>query len=233
MTNSMKTITIGDLHGKDVWKKFIDENPQIDKWVFVGDYCDAFDKSNAEIQTNLLEIIFLKKEHPDKVELLLGNHDINYMFPTDGFYCSGYRSDMQQSLYVIFNENRKLFKVAYQTGEYLFTHAGINSEWYLRNKKVLNMFDGNYADKLNCILNSRYYNILYDVSRLRGGKSVGGSPLWADKVETMTNSFPVHQIVGHSRVSEIRHINASLRGGYSITYTDCLDKKIDFYELEI
>ena len=30
---------IGDIHGKSVWKKFI-ENTDIEHWVFVGDYVD-------------------------------------------------------------------------------------------------------------------------------------------------------------------------------------------------
>jgi predicted phosphodiesterase len=227
----MKTITIGDLHGRDCWKQ-VDVN-KYDKVIFIGDYTDSFTAKDGEIRTNLLEITLLKKEHPDKVELLIGNHDFNYMFREDNFYCSGYRPSMHDSLWVIFNENKKLFKVAHQEGDYLFTHAGIHSLWYKNNREALDGFEGNYADKLNQAFNSRHYPIFYDVSRRRGGTSPAGSPLWADKSETNVDRFPVHQIVGHSRVNNIVTMPADFRGGYSITYTDCQDTVVDFYELEI
>jgi metallophosphoesterase superfamily enzyme len=118
----MKTITIGDLHGRDCWKQV--DVKDYNKVIFVGDYTDSFTVKDGDIRTNLLEIVCLKKEHPDKVELLIGNHDFNYMFREDNFYCSGYRASMHDSLWVIFNENKKLFKVAHQEGDYLFTHAG-------------------------------------------------------------------------------------------------------------
>jgi len=224
---------IGDFHGRNCWKKFLNENPQINRWVFMGDYTDSFTVSDVDIRVNLLEIIKLKKANPDKVELLIGNHDFNYMFREDGFFCSGFRPNMKESLWAIFNENKKLFNVAYQEKDYLFTHAGIHSLWYLNNKEAMDMFDGNYADKLNQAFNSRYYPIFYDVSRPRGGTSPAGSPLWADKSETVIDRFPVHQIVGHSRVNDIIRVPTAFRDGYSITYTDCQDSVINFYELEI
>ena len=55
----MKIITIGDIHGKDFWKQ-VDFNGY-DKAVFLGDYVDSLDHSNAEIISNPEAIIRLKK----------------------------------------------------------------------------------------------------------------------------------------------------------------------------
>ena len=73
----MKICTIGDTHGRVIWKEFADikflltadENsagkgdfvPKFFKYVFVGDYVDSFDLSNDVINENLLEIIRFKK----------------------------------------------------------------------------------------------------------------------------------------------------------------------------
>jgi len=54
----MKTITIGDLHGKDYWKNIDIE--KYDKVIFLGDYVDSFNESNDGIYNNLKEVIELK-----------------------------------------------------------------------------------------------------------------------------------------------------------------------------
>ena len=43
----MKILTIPDLHGKDIWKKFVAEDTFVakeesDKIVFLGDYLDSY-----------------------------------------------------------------------------------------------------------------------------------------------------------------------------------------------
>ncbi len=36
----MKIITIGDIHGRDFWKKILEE--PMDQLVFIGDYFDSY-----------------------------------------------------------------------------------------------------------------------------------------------------------------------------------------------
>ena len=38
----MKTIVIGDIHGRDVWKEIVFQE-QADRVIFIGDYFDSFD----------------------------------------------------------------------------------------------------------------------------------------------------------------------------------------------
>src|ERR1700743_608482 len=117
----MNHIVIGDIHGRNAWQKV--NIKAYDKVVFIGDYADSPDQSDFAILENLKMIVALKKRHPEKVVLLLGNHDIHYLhFPS--FQCSGFRSSMQRDLTALYRANADFFQVAYQKDNYLFTHAG-------------------------------------------------------------------------------------------------------------
>jgi len=73
----MKILTIGDLQGLPDWKK---ANPEdFDLIIFLGDYLDSPIVKDKDMITNLKEIISLKKKNPEKVKLLLGNHEISYL----------------------------------------------------------------------------------------------------------------------------------------------------------
>lgn len=148
----MKTISLGDIHGRDVWKFILfgscyeytmwrtaveegapvdwDDNMPFlghDKIVFVGDYVDSFDVPSSVILYNLKEIIDLKQKLGDRVVLLLGNHDIQYF--VKGKRCSGHRIELQHDLEQLFNEHLDLFQMAYQHKDHLWTHAGVSQSW--------------------------------------------------------------------------------------------------------
>lgn len=70
----MKTLVIGDVHGRLCWLDIIEkENP--DKVVFLGDYVSTHQLISSDQQcSNLEDILNYKEENPDKVILLRGNH---------------------------------------------------------------------------------------------------------------------------------------------------------------
>lgn len=118
----MKHIFIGDIHGRDNWQTI--NVRKYDKIVFVGDYVDSHTLSDHAILENFKKITALKLRHPEKVVLLLGNHDIHYLhYP--GHQCSGFRDSMQRGLTHLYNKHREDFQVAYQCGKHICTHAGI------------------------------------------------------------------------------------------------------------
>lgn len=86
----MRIRVIGDVHGKSWWKSLVKDIDEVDMIVFLGDYVDSYNISDEQIINNLLDIIEFKKSYEDKVILLLGNHEYNYISPYIG-YCSGYR----------------------------------------------------------------------------------------------------------------------------------------------
>jgi predicted phosphodiesterase len=213
----MKIVTIGDIHGKNVWKKIVDDNPA-DKIIFVGDYVDDFVHSNVKILSNLKDIIDFKANNPDKVILLLGNHDFQYLFFPE-YRCQGFRAEAYPDLYDAFYKNRDLFQIAWSYNKFLWTHAGVNEIWYEKHLKG----SKNIVEDLNDMIMTRPgRDALGSEIGKRGMFSSGfGSPLWSDKKETL--KFPIdgwHQIVGHTRVDMIT-IEA-FSSTCSITYVDCL-----------
>lgn len=219
-------LVIGDLHGSNLWKDILiayDKFP-LHKIVFLGDYTDHWTRKNEVIYNNLVQLIDFKKDNPDVVELLLGNHDIQYWNHINEIYnyrCSGYRAVMHFDLYDLFKENKNLFKIAYQYKNHLFTHAGIHKGWYKFRFMKYVKENETIADSLNLALQ---YNLkeLYDVGWSRGGSQKVGGPLWADKGETFKKPLiGYHQYIGHTSIHEIKTYKIST--DTSVTYCDVLE----------
>jgi predicted MPP superfamily phosphohydrolase len=122
----MKTIVLGDTHGRSFWKLAINQDKP-DRVIFIGDYFDSFDISGVEQIDNFKQIIQYKENNPQvEVVMLIGNHDHHY-FPEIGYTgTSGYQSGIAPSIIQVIDENRHHLQMAYGFGEYLFTHAGVS-----------------------------------------------------------------------------------------------------------
>jgi len=240
----MKILVIPDIHGRDTWKYFGDlkhlcKLPHLEteynKYIFLGDYVDSFTISNAKILSNLKEIIQLKKYYPEHVVLLLGNHDLQYMFSSRYHGCSGYRPETYAELHNLFNKEKSLFESIYQIENYLFSHAGITSVWW--NKFISNLKENGieYSKETSIadIITDQFksYNAyLFDVGVIRSGRNKSGGPFWADKTETMAWPLPNYiQIVGHTPIKKIIAHQTNIYNS-RIIYTDCITNS---YELEI
>jgi hypothetical protein len=218
---NMNTISIGDIHGHDSWK-VIDPN-KYDKIIFVGDYVDSFDISDDKILNNLLDIIQFKKSYSEKVILLFGNHDIQYLFNYSKYGCSGFRPQMYEKLHNVFNQNKSLFSVAYQIENTLWTHAGVHQGWYKQRYK---------QDISSGSLNVSFINgdqALFDVGYRRGGYYDVGGIFWCDKTELIGSPYRnLHQIVGHTHID---HITKIYKHNKEIVFIDVLNNdKCKFYE---
>lgn len=227
----MKLIAIGDLHGKDCWKQ-IGFN-QYDKVVFMGDYTDSFTATNDEVFINLSALIQLKKSEPAKFVLLLGNHDIQYMYFPD-FPCTGFRPHAQVGLTDLFRRNTDCFDVAYQYRKYLFTHAGVSKSWHHKYEAMMRSYISNHLSMgkaLNALYHSKNYAVLFDAGKIRGGPFEHSGIVWADAKETQKDHLDgIHQVAGHTPVKEIITVGNKKS---SITYIDVLDFKTAFYELTL
>jgi len=122
----MKTVVLGDTHGRSNWKLAIhQEKPG--RVIFIGDYFDSFEFSGVEQINNFKEIIKYKENNLQvEVVMLIGNHDHHY-FPEVGYTgTSGYQNKIAPSITQVIDENRHHLQMAYGFGEYLFTHAGVS-----------------------------------------------------------------------------------------------------------
>jgi len=253
----MRILTIGDLHGLDCWKKVSPEN--YDLIVFVGDYVDSFTVSDEDILRNFREIIQFRLDWPEKIVLLLGNHEIGYINPY--YRCSGYRYTLEAEVRAIYKKHSQLFRVAHQWENYLWTHAGIQQEYYRKNilPKVIDS-DENLAATLQRLFSEKYAP-LFEVGYERGGmRNEIGGPFWIDRHALVKNPLQgFDQVVGHTPVKKIeifrpdalpetlRPVNLSehdkskgegmlrwLMPNTSVTFCDCLEHgNRDFFDLEI
>lgn len=262
MSDKIKIMTIGDVHGRDAWKFlthgssyefeqwaiminnganandeiFKDDYPYfgVDKIVFIGDYVDSFTIKNLEIKRNLEDIILFKKSLPEKVVLLWGNHDVQYFIPNQ--ICSGYRPEARWDLQILFNDNMDLFQMAYQEGDYLWTHAGLLKpvlKDMLKTYPELKKFK-NEGEILNEAF-KREIPQIFQVDGASGGWSMYGGPLWVRPNQLGEEGVDLHQIVGHTPVAELKHTKN--KRGYDIWLTDYLeywvDDEIETFILEI
>lgn len=224
----MKIIAIGDIHGRNNWKAIADldilyKTPNLatdyDKYIFLGDYVDSYVISNDNILQNLQDIIQLKKNYPDKIILLLGNHDLMYMFNYEDHACSGFRPEMYDQLHKLFNDNKDLFLPIYRINNYLFSHAGITTVWW---KNFIKSIDYKPEYAIDDVINNqfkKYNKVLFWVGFYRGGYHLSGGPFWADKAESSAWVLPnYHQIVGHHPVGEV--MLHKMDDNSTVTYCD-------------
>ena len=216
---------VPDVHGKSFWKEAKEKIDSVNEVVFLGDYLDSYSfkiLANRELELdNFREILNFKREYPDKVILLLGNHDIGYLF---NLGCSrqvyGEMFDIYQKT---FEENIELFQmtefIQLNNEKILFSHAGILRKWAERVKPRLDIGDiplesaildgifNNYLLEYNDP-DKRYFlrQALWLVGPARGGSSYdSGSIVWADSTEWKgeENFFgsEIKQVFGHNRLS--------------------------------
>ena len=215
------TIVIGDVHGSTYWKTVVADNPDC-RIIFIGDYLDPYENiPNDLLIKNLLEIIQLKKERPEDVILLLGNHDLHYFCPDIPGTSGRFNYRIEEEVKKIFTENLPLFTYAFQDGNRIFVHAGIAHDWFI------NEFKGdltkNIAEQLNNPTSAQL-RPLHQAGEARGGAwlTVGGI-FWADISELDYPLQGYQQYVGHNRVGQIR-VQTKDQG--QITFCDCLYNKV-------
>lgn len=203
-----KILIIPDIHGRTFWKKAKELINEVDKVVFLGDYLDPYPHEyilKKDALDNFHDILAFKKEYPDKVILLIGNHDLHYWPKYKEYY--GCRRDDERfdQISELFMNNLDDFQLSYKVEKYLFTHAGVLDYWL----KVLNeekrvrctvtfKFDHPITiDNLNELLGN---DVLYMVSEERGGRDVYGSCIWADIHEHFYDApIPdIYQVFGHT-----------------------------------
>ena len=206
-------LVIGDIHGSKFWKNIVNQHLDEDYIVFVGDYVDTHNAmSNTKMLKNLLDIIKFKEKYPDKVKLLLGNHDIHYYFLNSSYRGSGFNFDMMFEFNTIFKNRKHLFQVAFMYNNTIVSHAGITNRLYqsvesdYKDALDLGWGDGNehntIADKFNFLfnINSKY---LFYIGDERGGLDPFSGIFWAGMKELCEDYLVgYNQVIGHTHLAE-------------------------------
>lgn len=204
-------IVIPDVHGRTFWREAV-EGKEEGRIIFLGDYLDPYGHEGITPEMALEEfeaILKFKKEHPDNVTLLLGNHDLGY-FERSICQCRhDYRNEAK--IVALFTGNLECFDLCREetsaSGQtVLISHAGVHPLWVEAHPELFP--DGKFEpETLNALFHDKktrqaVLDALGDVSFYRGGLDEAGSPVWADILEfedVQTGSF---QVVGHTQLKD-------------------------------
>lgn len=235
----MKTIAIGDIHGRTDWKEIVKQD--YDRVIFIGDYVDTHENiTGLEQVQNLREIIDFKLKSDKQIILLIGNHDFHY-WPGIGYTgTSGYQPGMKASFEYEFETYRDLFQMAFvDENEIVFTHAGITESWLFQNG-IGNTSIYSTVDVINDFLKYKpnVFNF-YPGDRSHCGDHIFQSPIWVRPNSLYRDGIKQLQVVGHTTQPRI-NLNKSERQGYYLIDTlgtsgECLiitDGKITIWQRE-
>lgn len=220
-------IFVGDLHGKiELLEEILAMGQDT---ILIGDYLDSFSEPiNNQIKL-VKRIIELKKQ--DKIEFLLGNHELSYINPR-AWKCSGFNPKTRFKLLGFMDDLIKYGLYYYRTGNMLVTHAGVSAQ--LWDEKVGNIQDIHEA--LDSFIfqiehaRGNEYSWLYQCGDARGGNLLPyGGPFWCDWTMEFVPVKGLRQIVGHTaqfgepihfKQEIIQGLRKSDNGDWCI---DCLD----------
>ena len=167
-----------------------------------------------------------KKQSKVPVILLIGNHDYHYYPGIEDSGTSGYQTLMAPSIKHVVSDNKQYLQAAYQVGEFVFTHAGLSSEW------LDDIIPGWDVDSLDATINDLFRfqpNKLAYRSYKQVGSTVYGTggygsetfqgPLWIRPKALMaankkTLRKQIIQVVGHTPQETIDIKGKSTGGRY-------------------
>lgn len=223
MEKQLTYLIVPDVHGRDFWVTPVEEvlSSTDGHIVFLGDYHDPYPgdfDDDVDYETLSLEmfkqILDIKKKYPERVTLLIGNHDCGYAI-TDSICSCRMDRRHRRELTGLFRDNRELFQIAEECTlgdrHIIFSHAGILKGWADRvwGEEETGQPGFSVVDHLNNAWFTGHYGItlalgVYDNYRGWGGSDYG-SPVWSD-IRSWARVTPEEtfgfNIAGHTQCDE-------------------------------
>lgn len=214
----MKTVVLGDIHGRDIWRKIVFDNKDADRFIFLGDYVSTHENISEEQQIENLKqiIIFSQLENliaKDRVVLLRGNHDMQHL----GYSwaeCSGLYRGVQEKMMEIKDLFLANTRWTFEAYGIVYSHAGISKTW-------MNNIGLDDINKINELEPSEKFGFwpckLSDYS----GDSVTQPCTWIRPWALFDDSFGDYTyVVGHTTVKHISNFKEEIIAGYKASYSD-------------
>jgi predicted phosphodiesterase len=202
----MKTIVLGDIHGRANWKEII-LRTHCDRVVFIGDYFDTHEDISAALQIhNFKEIIEAKKQGYPEMILLIGNHDYHY-FPGIEERYSGYSDWSSIAITEVLRESKEHLQMCHIQDDLLMTHAGVTKTWAERwNLSEFRGFELQTA--INELFNfkPRAFSFRENMGEYHDmyGDDITQSPIWVRPRSLHKDAIDGYdQVVGHTTMRKL------------------------------
>lgn len=223
----MKILVLPDIHGRNFWKNC--NFKEADHIVFLGDYFDPYSDEGITPKdsiNNFKELIKYLEDNDclDKSEFLIGNHDVHYLFDyvsISSRYDEKNKNIYKELLVDLLNKDLLYFNtwITQNNVTYLFTHAGINKNWFDRHSELCDIKSAGLIKHIPINeLSEDEILALDEIGLIRGGWSITGGPLWDDVREFI--KYPkfssYYQVFGHTQlnheifISDIRKENPNI-----------------------
>ena len=207
---------IGDIHGRKNWWDLVNPFDKETLYIFLGDYTDPypFEGVTFDQMVEQIEKMFdFKREHPDNVIILIGNHDLQYIMGKAETNRYDYSELHRERLMAIFEDERdSIHGVAYNIGDkYLISHAGVTIDWYTKYctkdiEKARQEELSEIVGKINKLWSENKESFTFRANAKmsdHSGISSTQSPLWVRPLTLWYSNFFGHesgkiQVVGHT-----------------------------------
>lgn len=132
----MRVGVIPDIHGNENFEIKVKnlQEANVDKIVFLGDYFDSHDPGDSFLVQKKCfnRILELKNSNPDFYIVLLGNHDIHYLTRLGASSTSNKQWEHATEIQELLLQNRQKFDAVFVADNWIFSHAGVTSNWKKR-----------------------------------------------------------------------------------------------------
>ena len=226
--SSERCLIIPDIHQNYQYLESVLEREPLDGFtdvVFLGDFCDAKEREYRgpkALKQTLTIVADLIAEYGEKIEILLGNHDVLYYYmqdlgntnPLDRAIVMDYYGMPDREILSVcsdpaYREFWKRFRIATIKHNHLLTHAGVTlKRWNTARKPEVNISALNRnLGRVND--GEGEIRSFFRAGLTRGGDLPEGGPLWLDWNTEFKDELPLPQVVGHTAGSVWRRTERS------------------------
>lgn len=172
-----KYLIIPDIHGRTFWRKPLEALAErVESIIFLGDYFDPYPSEGIgedDAIENWKEMTIFIDDNglSERTTMLIGNHDAHYLNNIFGIYGGSTRKSMEHKTEIASLLRERNLVLAFdgktEGKKVLFTHAGVNHNWFLRHEKQIGSLT---ADNINTLTdNDEGWVALSEVGSIRGG----------------------------------------------------------------
>lgn len=212
MKEIKRIICLGDTHGRTKWKEIVAKESAADKILFIGDYFDTHHggvSGNKQL-ANFKEILAFKREHPEQVIMLFGNHDFHYLrgMSAKGETYSGYQGtyahDFGEAIDDALSDDS--MQMCWTYDNFVFSHAGLTKTWCNR---VLGTEEAR-GQELQTLVNDMFkfkplnFGFMMGDNYSQTGDDITQGPIWVRPMSLMSDMLEdTVCVVGHTTVTKL------------------------------